>query len=72
MQKKLKKFLNWSPKISIDKLIDEMIQYELKTIMINSHSKIFVAGHKGMLGFSILRILKKKGYKNLRPIDKKN
>ena len=39
--------------------------------MINTHSKIFIAGHKGMLGSSILRILKKKGYKNLITIDKK-
>ena len=53
-------------------LIDEMIQHELKKfIMINVHSKIFVAGHKGMLGSSILRILKQKGYKNLITIDKK-
>ena len=39
--------------------------------MINNQSKIFVAGHKGMLGSSIIRILKKKGYKNLVTIDKK-
>ena len=39
--------------------------------MINIHSKIFIAGHKGMLGSSILRILKKKGYKNLITIEKK-
>ena len=34
-------------------------------------SKIFVAGHNGMLGSSILRILKKKGYKNLITVEKK-
>ena len=39
--------------------------------MINIHSKIFVAGHNGMLGSSILRILKQKGYKNLITIEKK-
>ena len=39
--------------------------------MINSNSKIFLAGHKGMLGSSILRTLKKKGYKKLIIIDKK-
>ena len=39
--------------------------------MINIHSKIFIAGHKGMLGSSVFRILKKKGYKNLIIIDKK-
>ena len=39
--------------------------------MINIHSKIFIAGHKGMLGSSILRIFKKKGYKNLITVEKK-
>ena len=39
--------------------------------MINNQSRIFIAGHKGMLGSSILRILKKKGYKNLITIEKK-
>ena len=39
--------------------------------MINIHSKIFIAGHKGMLGSSILRRLKKKGYKNLITVEKK-
>ena len=39
--------------------------------MINARSKIFIAGHKGMLGSAILRILKKKGYKNLIIIEKK-
>ena len=39
--------------------------------MISFKSKIFLAGHKGMLGSSILRILKKKGYKNIITIDKK-
>ena len=39
--------------------------------MININSKVFVAGHNGMLGSSILRILKKKGYKKILTIDKK-
>ncbi len=32
---------------------------------LNKKSKIFIAGHKGMVGSSILRYFKKKGYKNL-------
>ena len=36
--------------------------------MINIHSKIFIAGHKGMLGSSVFRILKKKIAQNLRPV----
>tara|TARA_B100001057_G_scaffold139495_1_gene139156 strand:+ start:372 stop:1307 length:936 start_codon:yes stop_codon:yes gene_type:complete len=39
--------------------------------MINKKSRIFIAGHKGMLGSSVLRILKKKGYKKLILADKK-
>ena len=39
--------------------------------MININSKIFIAGHKGMLGSSILRKFKKRGYKKLITIDKK-
>ena len=39
--------------------------------MINIDSKIFIAGHNGMLGSSILRTLKKKGYKNLITAEKK-
>ena len=39
--------------------------------MININSKVFIAGHNGMLGSAILRELKKKGYKKLIIIDKK-
>ena len=39
--------------------------------MINLNSKIFIAGHNGMLGSSILRLMRKKGYKKLITIDKK-
>ena len=33
--------------------------------MISKNSKIYIAGHNGMVGSAILRILKKQGYKNL-------
>tara|TARA_B100001057_G_scaffold500557_1_gene616301 strand:- start:101 stop:1039 length:939 start_codon:yes stop_codon:yes gene_type:complete len=33
--------------------------------MINKNSKIFVAGHKGLVGSAIVRKLKEKGYKNI-------
>ena len=39
--------------------------------MINLNSKIFLAGHRGMLGSSILRTLKKKGYKKIILANKK-
>ena len=39
--------------------------------MIKKHDKIFVAGHKGLIGSSILRNLKKEGYKNIITVDKK-
>ncbi len=34
------------------------------------NSKIFVAGHKGLVGSAIIRCLKKKGYKKIITIDK--
>jgi len=34
-------------------------------------AKIFLAGHKGLVGSSVLRLLKKKKYKNIYTIDKK-
>ena len=33
--------------------------------MINANSKIYVAGHNGLVGSAIIRKLKKKGYKNI-------
>ena len=33
--------------------------------MIKSDSKIFVAGHNGMVGSSIMRLLRSEGFKNL-------
>ena len=33
--------------------------------MINLKSKIYVAGHKGLVGSAIVRQLKKKGYKKI-------
>tara|TARA_B100000989_G_scaffold269672_1_gene225253 strand:+ start:3123 stop:4061 length:939 start_codon:yes stop_codon:yes gene_type:complete len=39
--------------------------------MLSKKSKIFIAGHKGMVGSSILRKLKKLGYTNILVIDKK-
>ena len=39
--------------------------------MVNFNSKIFVAGHKGLVGSAIVRQLKKKGYSNILTVDKK-
>ena len=38
--------------------------------MINKNSKIFVAGHNGLVGSAIVRKLKDKGYKNIITIEK--
>jgi len=38
--------------------------------MIKKKSKIFIAGHKGLVGSSIIRRLKDKGYKNLLYADR--
>ena len=33
--------------------------------MLNKNSKIYLAGHKGLVGSAILRRLKKKGFRNI-------
>ena len=38
--------------------------------MMNLNSKIFVAGHRGLVGSAIVRKLKKKGYKNIITINR--
>src|SRR6056300_1213103 len=39
--------------------------------MINKKSKIYIAGHKGMVGSSLVRLFQKKGYTNLLTRTKK-
>ena len=39
--------------------------------MINKKSKIFVAGHKGMVGSTIVKKLKKKGFSRIIFAEKK-
>ena len=34
-------------------------------MQLNKKTKIFIAGHKGMVGSAVLRCFKDKGYKNL-------
>ena len=41
-------------------------------MQLNKKSKIFIAGHSGMVGSSLLRHFKKKGYKNLFFRNRKN
>ena len=40
--------------------------------MIKKTDKIFVAGHKGLVGSAILRKLKEKGFKNILIAEKKD
>ena len=39
--------------------------------MINKKSKIFIAGHKGMVGSAIYKKLVERGYKNIIVVKKK-
>ena len=39
--------------------------------MISKNSKIYVAGHNGLVGSAIVRSLKKKGYKNILTASRK-
>ena len=47
---KARKILNWKPKHNIHSLIDDMIKHEVSLLNINKNSKIFIAGHHGMVG----------------------
>ena len=38
--------------------------------MIDKNSKIFVAGHNGLVGSAIVRRLKRKGYRNIITINR--
>ena len=40
--------------------------------VLNSSDKIFIAGHNGMLGSSIYRLLKIRGYKNIVTVSREN
>ena len=40
-------------------------------MQINKNSRIFIAGHKGMVGAAVVKYLKKKNYKNIITEDKK-
>ena len=40
--------------------------------MIFKNSKIFVAGHKGLVGSAVVRRLKIQGYKNIITVNRKN
>ena len=37
----------------------------------NKSDNIFIAGHKGLVGSSVLKLLKNKGYKKLIVVDRK-
>ena len=40
--------------------------------MLKKKDKVFLAGHKGLVGSAILKLLKKKGYKKIITVNKKN
>ena len=39
--------------------------------MISKKSKIYVAGHKGLVGSAVVRRLKAQGFKNILTVNKK-
>ena len=44
----------------------------MKSDMINKADKIFLTGHNGLVGSAVLRLLKKKKFKNILLVEKKN
>ena len=64
---KAKKQLNWSPKTKFKDLVRIMVDHDFKRLKrkMIENSSIYVAGHKGMVGSAIVRILRAYGYKNI-------
>lgn len=44
----------------------------MKSNIVNKADQIFLTGHNGLVGSAILRLLKKKGFKNILTVEKKN
>ena len=71
---KARRELKWKPKYSLDQLVKEMVnndfneaynQFRLKNINEKKTSKIYVAGHRGLVGSAIVNLLKKKGFSKI-------
>ena len=64
--KKAQNELQWKPKYNIKSLIKEMVREELNSLINDKKTdKIFVAGHKGLVGSAIVRKLRLKGFKKI-------
>ena len=68
--KQIKIELNWKPKTNLEQLVKSMVKSDMEKIknrgyLINKKSKIFVAGHNGLVGSSIVNCLKKMDMKIL-------
>ena len=58
----------WKPKTKFKDLVKIMVSYDysrIKKILMLKDSSIYVAGHNGMVGSAIVRLLLKSGYKNI-------
>jgi len=78
---KAKKLLNWEPKVKFKELVKIMSDAELNgekredfskinslskhTFGDDKHAKVFVAGHRGLVGSAIVRKLQAEGFDNL-------
>ena len=68
---KAKKELKWKISYNLKSMIKEMVNEELNSLKNDKNTdKVFVAGHKGLIGSAIVRKLKSKGYKNILTIEK--
>ena len=80
---KAKRELGWAPKYTLETIIKEMMESDLKLMkqdqylsdggfkikitfnMISKSSKIYIAGHTGLVGSAILKKFTEKGFSNL-------
>ncbi len=61
---KARERLGWNPqKTSFEELVRIMVQHDMKKV--KKLSKIYVAGHRGMVGSAIVRELQRQGYTNI-------
>ena len=69
--KHLKYKLKYNLKDLVKDMLDSDIKLEKKIIKMKKSSRIFLAGHNGLVGSYLFKLLKNNGYKNIITVEKK-
>ena len=64
--------LKWKPRVQIKDLVKEMVNADYKMLLKHDkkNDKIFLAGHNGLVGSAILKLLKKKKFKKIITVNR--